>query len=130
MAEGEGQGKVRLRTYNQYMTGEVPRKGGDKPDVAKMFWSKSLMFLVFGLVFLCLILFLPQETLMNLVMLVIIDGILFVAFAANLYVFWKSGSQEGSNSGTVSFNCRHCGKGFSDERLGRKHESTCVEMKL
>ncbi|MCK5397097.1 MAG: C2H2-type zinc finger protein [Thermoplasmata archaeon] len=104
-----------------------------KPDYAKQMWSIAMMFFVFGLVILVMLFFLKDRDIdpFRFYMFVAVDMLLFFGFAAHVYLFWKLKTPEVPDDNLeIAFNCKHCNKGFANEKLWKAHERSCVEMKL
>lgn len=88
------------------------------------------MFGIFGVVMLAILVLAPPEELWQLGALVLITGMLFFGFGGYLYTIYGMGREEEPVAPDAAFQCRHCGKRFSDEKVWKLHERSCVEMRI
>jgi len=83
-----------------------------------------------GAIFLLALLALaPRRDVVFTVLLGAVTAFCFAGFLASMNMLFRSAREPPLQVGGP-FVCRHCGTGFAQEGLARKHEQSCVEMKL
>ena len=104
-------------------------EAGRSADGMSYLWSMAAVFGIFGIITLGFLFFLTPDELIPLGGLVIITGMLFFGFGVTLCSIYKASREEAAPA-DAPHACKHCGKRFSDEKLWKLHERTCVEMRI
>lgn len=93
-------------------------------------WSMAAVYGIMGVVFLGVIILFPTPELWKLAFFVIILGMMFLGFGLTLYSIYTMDREEHLDPSELVFSCKHCGKGFSKEKIWKSHEKSCVEMEI
>ncbi len=99
-------------------------------EAASHAWAMAATCGVAGLVLMSLLLLMPARDAVQTVMLAVMTGLLFFGLGVSLYSIYDMGRASQAQPSSGAHACKYCGKRFSDRRVWRKHQQSCVEMEL
>jgi hypothetical protein len=100
-----------------------------RPEAAGRIWVMAVMYGVFGVVFLSLLVLLPNKEMLQTVFMVFFTVLLFAGLGISLMTVYRMGNPElAAIAG--DFACKHCGKMFNSRKVSESHQKSCAEMRL
>jgi len=100
-----------------------------RPEAAGRIWLMAVMYGVFGVVFLFLLVLLPNKESLQTVFMVFFTVLLFAGLGISLMTIYRMGSAEPAPiAGDLA--CKHCGKRFNSRKVWESHQKSCAEMRL
>jgi len=100
-----------------------------RPEAAAKIWAMAAMYGIFGVVFLSLLVLLPNKEILQTVFMVFVTILLFVGLGISLMTIYRMGSAE-PVAIAGDFACKHCGKRFNSRKVWESHQKSCAEMRL
>jgi hypothetical protein len=100
-----------------------------RPEAAGRIWVMAVMYGVFGVVFLFLLVLLPNKDILQTVFMGFFTVLLFAGLGISLMTVYRMGNP-GPAAIAGDFACRHCGKMFNSRKICESHQKSCAEMRL
>ena len=100
-----------------------------RPEAAAKIWAMAAMYGIFGVVFLSLLVLLPNKDILQTVFMGFFTVLLFAGLGISLMTVYRMGNP-GPAAIAGDFACRHCGKMFNSRKICESHQKSCAEMRL
>ncbi len=104
--------------------------GYRRPDAGTFLWARVAVFGIGGLALTAMLLFVRPAVSLETVILFVVTGMCYAGFGFGLWNLYLVGREPGPSQGPARFACKHCGRGFNEEKVWRMHERSCVAMRF
>jgi len=119
------------QSYSPSKTDESvpPPQDKARPEAAARIWAMAVMYGVFGILFLALLVLLPNKEILQTVFMAFFTVLLFAGLGISLMTVYRMGSETPAAI-AGDFACKHCGKRFNSRKVWVNHQKSCAEMRI